>query len=662
MKDPSLCSVVVMSTERDSERPQTTAEGRADADHTSQTEVVVIGGGSTGTGILRDLALRGVDVTLLEQGNLTHGTTGRMHGLLHSGGRYAVSDQSSAKECIEENYVLRDIATHCVEETGGMFVKRPEDSEEYFQEKLQGCRECDIPAEVISGEEARRREPYLAPDVEKAITVPDAAIDPFRLCVANAADAEGQGARVATHATVTDLLREDGAVVGVEVEHGDGPGKQRQTDGNDTGVEPGDTEVVYADHVVNATGAWSGRIADMAGLDVAVRPSKGVMTVMNVRQVDTVVNRCRPKGDADIVVPHETACILGTTDEEVDDPADYPEEQWEVDLMIDTLAELVPALEDARTLRSFWGVRPLYEPPGTGTGDSTDITRDFFLLDHDERDDVGGLTTIVGGKLTTYRMMAEAVTDHVCDLLGVSAECVTAERPLPGSKGDGNLDEYMDAFGLRSPVARRSAQRLGSRAEEVLGGDEPNPVVCECEGVTRAELQDAISDAGANLNAVRLRTRASMGNCQGCFCSHRMADELYEPFDEATARTALDDLYAERWKGQRHALWGEQLSQAMLSHMLHATTMNRDRDPARLADERADVPDTDEFATEKEAEADDTADATPSAGIDFDAFDGGPTQPARADGGGMDGGEVDGTETDGQPDDDSTDGGSRGDQ
>src|SRR6056297_2384885 len=128
----------------------------------STPHIAVIGGGSTGVGIARDLSMRGLDVTLLEQGNLTHGTTGRMHGLLHSGGRYAVADQASAQECIEENRVLRDIASHCVEETGGLFVKRPEDSEEYFQEKLEGCRECDIPAAVIDGEEARRREPYLA--------------------------------------------------------------------------------------------------------------------------------------------------------------------------------------------------------------------------------------------------------------------------------------------------------------------------------------------------------------------------------------------------------------------------------------------------------------------------------------------------------------------
>jgi glycerol-3-phosphate dehydrogenase len=549
----------------------------------SAPHVVVIGGGSTGIGIARDLSMRGLDVTLLEQGNLTHGTTGRMHGLLHSGGRYAVADQKSAEECIHENRVLRDIASHCVEMTDGLFVKRPEDSEEYFQKKLEGCETCSIPAEVVSAEQARAMEPHLADDIDKAIAVPDGAVDPFRLVVANAASAQEHGARIETHSTVTDLLVEDGEVVGVEVEHDSGSGKRVHG-------TAGTREEIRADYVVNATGAWAGRIGDMAGVDIEVRPSKGVMTIMNIRQVDTVINRCKPKGDADIIVPHETTAILGTTDEEVDDPADYPEEQWEVDLMIDTLSELVPMLEEARTIRSFWGVRPLYEPPEVGSDDPTDITRDYFLLDHEERDGLDGMTSIVGGKFTTYRMMGEEISDHVCDQFAIDADCRTAEVPLPGSEDFDVLRDYMDEFGLQSPIGRRSVERLGSRAQEVLDIDGPNPTVCGCEGVTRAEIQDAISQSGSDLNAVRIRTRASMGNCQGGFCCHRMANELHEAHDEVTVRQAWDELLQERWKGQRHALWGEQLSQAMLNYALHATTQNRDMDPAD-----GDTPDFDAF-------------------------------------------------------------------
>ncbi|WP_267491206.1 anaerobic glycerol-3-phosphate dehydrogenase subunit GlpA [Halapricum desulfuricans] len=540
--------------------------------------VVVIGGGATGTGTARDLAMRGFDVTLLERGNLTHGTTGRTHGHLHSGGRYAVSDQESAIDCIEENRILRDIASHCIEDTGGLFVQLEGDSDEYFQQKLDGCEECGIPTEVISGEEARRQEPHLTEKTERAIRVPDGALDPFRLAVANAADAVEHGATIETHAEVVDLLVEDDAVAGVRFE-------RQQSNHLGEGTE-GDIATIDADHVVNAAGAWAGQIAAMADIDVAMAISKGAMVVTNVRQVDTVINRCLPKGEGDTIIPHETTVLLGANDEPVDDPDDYPEKQWEVEMMIDVASEMVPIVENARMLRAYWGVRPLYDPNSGETEDTGDVTRNYFVLDHAQRDGVAGFTTVVGGKLTTYREMAESVTDHVCEQFGIERECRTADEPLPGSEDFSVLRDYMAEFGLRSPVGRRSVERLGSRADEVLTTDDPNPVICECEGVTRAEVQDAIEQSGSDLNAVRIRTRASMGNCQGGMCVHRLASELHEAnvdgetFDETVAREAWDELLQERWKGQRHALWGQQLSQAMLNYALHATTQNRDNDPA----------------------------------------------------------------------------------
>ena len=90
-------------------------------------DVVVIGGGATGAGTLRDLAMRGVKALLLEQRDLVHGTSSRFHGLLHSGARYAVKDAEAGRECIEENRILRRIGKHCVEETEGFFVRTPED-------------------------------------------------------------------------------------------------------------------------------------------------------------------------------------------------------------------------------------------------------------------------------------------------------------------------------------------------------------------------------------------------------------------------------------------------------------------------------------------------------------------------------------------------------
>ncbi len=415
------------------------------------TEVLVLGGGSTGCGIARDLAMRGLEVTLVERGNLTHGTTGRMHGLLHSGGRYAVSDRASATECIEENEVLRDIAGHCVELTGGLFVQRPEDPDSYFREKLEGCRECGIPTRPLGSGGSRdrtlprqRRETRHRGARRRGRSVP-----PLR----------GERTRC------PDPRRSNRDPRGGNRPAARGRRRLRRTGSSRLGTRPanarrsGSTEEITAEYVVNATGAWAGQIAAMADLEVAVRPSKGVMTIMNVRQVDTVINRCRPKGDADIIVPTRRQPSSGRPTRRSPIPT-TTRRRWEVDMMIDTLSELVPILSEARTIRSFWGVRPLYEPPGRATEDPTDITRDFFLLDHDERDGVSGVASIVGGKLTTYRAMAEdrrsrlrrtRCRRHLCHRRGTTPR----QREPRATRGqDGRV---------RSPVADRSPKHEATR-------------------------------------------------------------------------------------------------------------------------------------------------------------------------------------------------------
>ncbi len=130
-----------------------------------ETTVVVIGGGATGMGTLRDLAMRGVPAILLEQGGLAHGTSSRFHGLLHSGARYAVNDPTSAKECIEENMILRRIGKGCVEETEGFFVLTKEDDPNYVEPWLEGCKNAGISAKEISVMEALELEPNLAKDI-----------------------------------------------------------------------------------------------------------------------------------------------------------------------------------------------------------------------------------------------------------------------------------------------------------------------------------------------------------------------------------------------------------------------------------------------------------------------------------------------------------------
>src|SRR5437870_11619491 len=123
------------------------------------TDVLVIGGGSTGAGVVRDAAMRGFSTILVERGDLATGTTGRFHGLLHSGGRYVVKDPRSARECMDENRVLRRIAADRVEDTGGFFVTTPRADPEYADRFVEGCRAAGIPGEEISTRDPPRRGP-----------------------------------------------------------------------------------------------------------------------------------------------------------------------------------------------------------------------------------------------------------------------------------------------------------------------------------------------------------------------------------------------------------------------------------------------------------------------------------------------------------------------
>lgn len=397
---------------------------------TLETDAVVVGGGVTGVGIARDLAMRGVDVTLLERGaGLNAGTSGRSHGVLHSGARYAESDQGGAADCLQENQILHEIAPGCVADSGGLFVSLAADDDDYFDQKLDACREVGLEPTLVSGDELQDRVPGLSNAVERGFAVPDGVVYPSRLVAATAASAREHGASIHTDCPVTAIeagdKRENQLTVHVE----SGP-------------------AVTAEVVINATGPWAGEVAAMAGAAVGMRPTRGVMVAVNHPGLGPVVNRCREPADGDIVVPHGQQAVLGTTSVAVSDPDAFERAEWEVTRTVEQCAEMVPGLSAADVERTYWGLRPLYEPDElarTGRG----ISRDFAVVSHDA---APGLVSVVGGKLTTHRLMAEAVADRICRELSVDVSCRTAEKSLPGAGEPVRLDELAHEFGTVGPA------------------------------------------------------------------------------------------------------------------------------------------------------------------------------------------------------------------
>ncbi|SDY30839.1 FAD-dependent oxidoreductase [Halopenitus persicus] len=396
-----------------------------------EPEVLVVGGGATGVGVARDLALRGVDVTLVDRDGLCGGTTGRSHGLLHSGARYADSDPEGAAECLAESRILRRIAGGCVRETGGLFLELAGDDDAYFGAKRAACESVGIPVEVVDSATARDRVSGLSADLERAMRVPDAVVFPSRLVAATALDADRHGATIHTHAPLESLTVRDGAVTEARV------GGRFD-------------DVIRPDYVVNAAGAWAGSVAELAGVTVAMQPTRGVMVSVAYEGLGPVLNRCRNPADGDIVVPHRKEVVLGTTSVPVRDPDDYATPHREVETTIAECAAMLPAVAERPIVRRWWGVRPLYAPDETDRG-GRGISRGFVRIDH-AADGVTNLATIVGGKLTTHRLMAESVADLVCDRLGVDAPCRTADRELPAVDDPDRLDRAVAAFDGAGPA------------------------------------------------------------------------------------------------------------------------------------------------------------------------------------------------------------------
>ncbi len=379
----------------------------------SPAHVLIIGGGGTGGALAHDLTLRGIKVTLVDRGEVTSGTTGRHHGLLHSGARYAVGDKESAVECIEENTILRRICPGSFEENDGLFVAITDEDMEYLQPFLEGNEACGIPTQQLTPAEALALEPNLNPELKAAVRIPDATMDAMRMPLRFFATAKHGGATILPYMEVMDLIVHDRVVSGAVVRD------------HVTGKEGR----ILADIVVNATGPWSERIATMAGVDVPIRPSPGVLLALRGRLCNMVINRLHRSGDGDIVVPQRGLSVVGTSSWTVEDPDDLGVPRDHVQKMYEEGAKLIPAVKRAEFRAAWSAARPLIGSRGEAdTG--RELSRTFKTFDHKESDGLEGFVTITGGKGTTLRGMAELCANVICAKLGIEAECRTRETVL----------------------------------------------------------------------------------------------------------------------------------------------------------------------------------------------------------------------------------------
>ncbi|MEA4944461.1 MAG: anaerobic glycerol-3-phosphate dehydrogenase subunit GlpA [Propionicimonas sp.] len=512
-------------------------------------DVVVIGGGSTGVGVVRDVAMRGYSAVLLERADLAQGTSGRFHGLLHSGGRYVVSDPLSATECAQENAILTRIQPSAIETTGGYFVTGPDDDPDFADQFLAGAAATGVPATEISVGQALRTEPRLNPRIKRAIEVQDGSVDGWQLVWGAARSAQAYGAQVLTYHQVTKIERDGGQVAAVYC----------------TDLKDGEEVRIDCTFVLNCAGPWAGQIAAMADCEpVDVVPGRGIMIAMNHRLVNRVINRCIYPADGDILVPVHTVCIIGTTDVKVEDPDHLAIEPGEVQQMLDAGEVIIPGFRQSRALHAWAGARPLIKDKRVSASDTRHMSRGMAVIDHAERDGLEGMLTIGGGKLTTYRLMAEHIVDEMCRKLGETRACRTADELIPDEKSGKN---YL--------VTHRLHEREEDRLED--------QILCECELMSRSMFVHALqTQPKGTFDDLRRQLRLGMGPCQGGFCSMRATGVALETghIDIERATGLLRLFLKNRWIGLWPILYGDQVRQTALDNWIFNGTLDVEHLPA----------------------------------------------------------------------------------
>ncbi len=491
----------------------------------------MVGAGINGCGIARDAALRGLRVVLIDKGDIASGTTAWSTRLIHGGLRYLEHvEVGLVRESLRERERLLRIAPHLVHPLSFLIPIYDRDRRGPWTIRA-GMLAYDALSfdkseerhHMLNAEQARQREPGLAEEgLRGAAVYFDAQAEyPERLSVENALDAHDHGATILTHRMVDRLLVEDGRVLGVALE--DGP-------------------VIRAAVTVNVTGPWVDKV--LAGVTGApaqrlIGGTKGVHLV--VGRFDGAPDEAlyveATDGRPYFIVPWNDLFLIGTTDTRYDGDLDHVvADEDEIEYLISATNEVIPqaGLTRQDVLYTYAGVRPL---PETREGEDS-ITRRHVI--HDHAPEIQGLLSIIGGKLTTYRNLAEETVDAVLGKLEREADpCRTGELPLPGG-GVAAWDEFREEFVAASAVPERTARRLlrlyGSRAEDVMALGAAQPELLEPfdpdTGAVGAEVVHAVrAELASGLADVLLRrTMVGMGPATGLRA------------DEAAARIAVEHL------------------------------------------------------------------------------------------------------------------------
>lgn len=496
------------------------------------TQLIVIGGGATGLGIAWDASLRGIKTVLVDNSDLAKRSRQPL-GLLHSGARYVLSDLEAASHCAKENLILRSIVAPALEDSGGFFVSTPADPLDYPDTWQAACLENEIHCVEVPTSRLLQREPLLNPRISRAFEVMDAALNPSTLIPLLLQGVQQAGGMILRRHNVTGFVISQDRIQSIKV----------------LDVQRNRKLRIEADFVINAAGPTAGLVASMAGSRIPLALSKSTMLAMASRLSNSVINRCRPLADGDLIVPQRTGCVLGTTEINVDLPKNYQSEVAELNLLLSEADVLIPGIFQHRALRAWSDVTPLYAPSEEGAQSAHDLPRSHYIFDHRESDNIQNILTVIGGNLSTYRLAAQEALDRAANRLGNLTPAATQTTSLP-------CDE----------MAYKGYFVLPQRLTKLVSDQAPDkdPILCDCELLTCSDLKAYLfSQNNHLLDDAHFEFHLEMGQCQGAYCTYRVvgyADELHA----TVSATYHTELIAERWSAIRPLMWGRSLRQIEL--------------------------------------------------------------------------------------------------
>ncbi|HEV2148253.1 MAG TPA: glycerol-3-phosphate dehydrogenase/oxidase [Longimicrobiaceae bacterium] len=447
-------------------------------------DLLVVGGGITGAGVALDAATRGLEVALVEAGDVAEGTSSRSSRLIHGGLRYLeTGDFRLVFEALAERRRLLELASHLVRPLPFLFPLYRSGPIPY--RKLQAGMWLYDLLSLFRGVRRHRMlrhravlaaEPKLLREgLVGGAEYFDASVDDARLTLAVARGAHHAGAAVVPHAAVTGFVRDgEGTVRGARVRD----------------ALTGEEVEARADVVVNATGPWSDELRRLAdpGAAPRLRPTKGVHVVLDRERVGNEGALIFPSpvdGRTMFVLPWGAFTYVGTTDTDFDgSPGDAEATEADVEYLLRSADALFPEarLTPADVLSTWTGVRPLLAPERGGEG----VPESATSREHEIWRDPGGLVTVAGGKLTTYRVMAAETVDFAVELLRREGEVeavdsITAELHLPGAPIEpwetfvAGFRRAAEAAGLGAATAEHLARAYGEDAEAVLAAIRAEP-------------------------------------------------------------------------------------------------------------------------------------------------------------------------------------------